>query len=1124
MANYPGTPNNDLLQGTTADDVYTNLGVGVDNVKDPGGKNTIDISSATAGAIVDLSPGQTSTLATGSFTLGSLIVGNNPDVVFVADISGSTSTTAIGVSVGDLNNDALPNTVLDGEIAGFTALNQSLIDRGLGDTARVSLIAFSGSAAQVGTTITPKTDANGNGIYDIVESLRTLQSGGSTNYEAALAQTQAVFTRLGTPAGKGNLVFLSDGVPDSTTAYIDEVAALKTSGYNLRAFGVGTGIPLAPLQSIDPAAATFTTTDELVRAFTLQGGTGSSTETSIETFIGTNFDDNISGNILSNNISAGAGNDIIAGVNPKAVNPGIGEIDTLTGGTGKDTFVLGDGSKVYYEDINATTPGLADYALITDFNTSQGDLVKLSGPISQYSLDNSPIAGISGQALFLNKPIGEPRELIAIFQNSTGLTVDSILAISAVTIASGVNAAEPATNGTFTLTRTGDLATALTVNLAAPTGTATSGVDYTAIATTATFAVGSATATVNVAPIDDTIVESTETISLALAAGNGYTLGATTAASINLTDNDVAPIVLPIITIASGVNAAEPATNGTFTLTRTGDLATALTVNLAAPTGTATSATDYTAIATTATFAVGSATATVNVAPIDDTIVEPTETISLALAAGNGYTLGATTAASINLTDNDVAPIVLPIITIASGIDAAEPATNGSFTLTRTGDLAAALTVNLAASTGSATSGIDYTAFAPTVTFAVGSATATVNVLTIDDLLVEPTETVGLVLAAGTGYTLGAVPNAPIDLVDNDVAVAAPQLEEQNHHCLHIKGGTDKSVLKFTKPNHQGKNKNQVCAFVVDDATGKIGSINPGHKDYLAAAIDRAQVVFSSLSDSPTDNGFDRDSQRHLNFKSGEHVEFMMIADDTLSRVKTDLAANKTPTNVLFSIPEANGDSSTPAKFTALPDGGYQIDWEDGATETTASTPDFNDMVMRVEVLNDPTTPVGIDIQNQSQGSVMDFRSSAGKTLKVDTKCESDAAYNNNIGFYAVEDSQGTLANGLKPGDMGYAEAAIKGAILRCFKTDVKTDLAVEGGKIYAPVVIANGTFEDYLKTNPQNQASGDIHAYFNYIGANTDNVDHFRLLGDNKFGVEDLYGGGDKDYNDVIFQMNIKS
>jgi Calx-beta domain/Domain of unknown function (DUF4114) len=738
----------------------------------------------------------------------------------------------------------------------------------------------------------------------------------------------------------------------------------------------------------------------------------------------------------------------------------------------------------------------------------------------------------------IDDTIVEPTEsVILTLANGTGynLAADIVPAqinitdndvLPVVTISSGTDAAEPATNGTFTLTRTGNIATALTVNLAVPTGTATSGVDYTALATTATFAAGSATATVTVAPIDDTSVEPTETISLALAAGTGYTLGATTSASINLIDNDV----LPIISIAAGTNAAEPATNGTFTLTRTGDLAAALTVNLAVPTGTATSGIDYTALATTATFAPGSATATVTVAPIDDTSVEPTETISLALAAGTGYTLGTTTSASINLVDNDVAPVVLPIVSISSSTDAAEPATNGNFTLTRTGDLAAALTVNLAVPTGTATSGVDYTALPTTATFAAGSATATVNVLTIDDTIVEPTETISLALATGSGYSLSATAVGVINLLDNDVApvvvppvVAPPQLEEQNHHCLHIKGGADKSVLKFTKLDHQGKNKNQVCAFVVDDANGRINGIDPGKTGYLAAAIDRAQVVFSSLGDDPIDSNFDRNSQRHLNFKSDEHVEFMMIADDTLSRVKTDLAANKTPTSVLFSIPEANTDSSSPAKFTALPNnGGYQIDWEDGAVETS-SPADFNDMVMRVEVLNNVTTPVGNDLQIQSQGSVMDLRSSAGKTLKVDTNCTSDAAYNNNIGFYAVEDDQGTLANGLKPSDAGYAEAAIKGALLRCFKTESKSDLAIEGGKIYAPVVIANGSFDDYLKNNPQNQASGGVHAYFNYIGANTDNVDHFRVLGDNKFGVEDLYGGGDKDYNDVVFQMTIK-
>jgi Ca2+-binding RTX toxin-like protein len=231
------------------------------------------------------------------------------------------------------------------------------------------------------------------------------------------------------------------------------------------------------------------------------------------------------------------------------------------------------------------------------------------------------------------------------------------VALSVITIAKGTDATEPSTNGSFVLTRTGgDLSSPLTVNLSTPTGTATSGTDYEAILpTTATFAAGSATATVNVKVIDDTAVEPTETIILGVAAGTGYTLGTTTSATINLTDDDVAPPpppVLPEISIAGGANAAEPHTPGSFVLTRTGDLTKALTVNLALPTGTATNGKDYQTFPTSVTFAAGSATATLGVKPIADKEVEGVETISLALAVGNGYTIASTAnTASIHLCD-----------------------------------------------------------------------------------------------------------------------------------------------------------------------------------------------------------------------------------------------------------------------------------------------------------------------------------------------------------------------------------------------------------------------------------------------------------------------------------------
>jgi hypothetical protein len=64
---------------------------------------------------------------------------------------------------------------------------------------------------------------------------------------------------------------------------------------------------------------------------------------------------------------------------------------------------------------------------------------------------------------------------------------------------------------------------------------------------------------------------------------------------------------------------------------------------------------------------------------------------------------------------------------------------------------------------------------------------------------------------------------------------------------------------------------------------------------------------------------------------------------------------------------------------------------------------------------------------------------------------------------------------------------------------------------------------QDFLTRNATNAGGENVpHAYFNYVAANPDRVDHVRLLGDNKFGFEDFLGGGDRDYNDTVVQFNI--
>ncbi len=516
MADIKGTNGSDFLRGSFANDTYTDVGVGNDIIKDSGGNNLIDLSSATAGAVVNLVSSKTSTVGTGSFLLSSIINGNNPDVVFIADVSGSTSSIASGIDVGDQNGDGIANSILDGEIAGFIALNQSLIDRGLGNTSRVSLGVFDEKGRRVGLTVKPKTDANKNGVYDIIDSLKTLRPGTTTAYDTGLQQAIDIFKALKTPGGKGNLIFLSDGEPNASN-YADEVDVLNGLGVNISAFGVGSSAPLAPFLIIDPQAQTFTDVNQLIQIFSTSNGSentsGASAETRIENLIGTRFDDVINGNGLNNNLQGGAGNDTISGINEDSFTPGKGEIDVLTGNAGADSFILDYG---YYDDGSDLTPGLNDYALITDFNSAE-DKIILGSQLSKYKLAASPIAGITGQALYFDKLGTEPDELIAILQGVSNLTLANpafsvSTALPRITITGVTDASEQGQVGIFRLNRTGDPSNPLTVKLGIAGGSATIIDDYQFAGTEVTFLANSSTATVAVNAVRDKLVEGAEDI------------------------------------------------------------------------------------------------------------------------------------------------------------------------------------------------------------------------------------------------------------------------------------------------------------------------------------------------------------------------------------------------------------------------------------------------------------------------------------------------------------------------------------------------------------------------------------------------------------------------------------
>jgi hypothetical protein len=95
-------------------------------------------------------------------------------------------------------------------------------------------------------------------------------------------------------------------------------------------------------------------------------------------------------------------------------------------------------------------------------------------------------------------------------------------------------------SGSFRFSRTGDTSQPLTVYFTT-TGTATAGSDYVALPPSVQFPVGAATVNVPVTPIDDTLVESNETVVLSLSGNVGYLPGNPATATVTIVSDDVAP-------------------------------------------------------------------------------------------------------------------------------------------------------------------------------------------------------------------------------------------------------------------------------------------------------------------------------------------------------------------------------------------------------------------------------------------------------------------------------------------------------------------------------------------------------------------------------------------------------
>jgi hypothetical protein len=81
---------------------------------------------------------------------------------------------------------------------------------------------------------------------------------------------------------------------------------------------------------------------------------------------------------------------------------------------------------------------------------------------------------------------------------------------------------------------------------------------------------------------------------------------------------------------------------------------------------------------------------------------------------------------------------------------------------------------------------------------------------------------------------------------------------------------------------------------------------------------------------------------------------------------------------------------------------------------------------------------------------------------------------------------------------------------------------------LFGLFVIPNASVSDVLDKNPTNQSLANKPvAFFSYANANPDSQIHMTRFGSgntSQFGFEDLMGGGDRDFNDLIVSMQVRA
>ncbi len=323
------------------------------------------------------------------------------------------------------------------------------------------------------------------------------------------------------------------------------------------------------------------------------------------------------------------------------------------------------------------------------------------------------------------------------------------------------------------VTRSGGSAGTASVQVSTSNGSALSGSDYNSVNTTLNWGAGDAAAkTFSIPLLDDSSVEGSETLTVALSNATNASAGNPNAATITIIDDEVAPAGVVQFSSAS-YNANENGGTVTITVNRAGGANGVATVQYATSSGTATAGADFTGASGTLTWANGVSGAQTFIIPItNDNAYEGSESLSVQLSNASGAALGNPSTATVTINDDD-APAAGTLQLSASSFQVLENAGALTVTVTRTNGSGGTASVQYATTAGTATAGADYQTTNGSLQWADGDAASkTFTVPIINDASAESPETFTVSIGNASGASLGAPASAIVTIESEDVAPA----------------------------------------------------------------------------------------------------------------------------------------------------------------------------------------------------------------------------------------------------------------------------------------------------------------------------------------------------------------